>query len=163
MSTVRDSNGNILNPPAPGTQHYSADGLTIDWFKTLPGRIFLKAKAEAKIAELRIAEDKRYEKAAAELKAANEKIAAEVKALAEKAAAEVKAVEAKTVAEVKAIVKAVEKVVNETPRSGNDVPSVQLPSERVDTGLAPKPAVPQPAVPSASATGNVVKPTSSGN
>ena len=52
MSTVKDSQGNILNPVGPGCGRYkNADATEIDWFDT-HSRPVEKAKVEFQVAEV---------------------------------------------------------------------------------------------------------------
>lgn len=51
MSTVRDTQGNILNPVGPGCERYTDENsLTVDWFATHPRPV--EAKTEFQVTKI---------------------------------------------------------------------------------------------------------------
>lgn len=51
MSTVRDTQGNILNPVGPGCERYTDENsLTVDWFATRPRPV--EAKTEFQVTKI---------------------------------------------------------------------------------------------------------------
>ena len=154
MSTVRDEKGNVLNASAPqsGGRYKDTTLSEMDWFDTLPGKKFLaERRKEARVAGVESTtidpeELARRQTAMTEIAAALHKEVIERGLEPQPPYEDEKGLEKAFVARgliFNPETKLWDIPADETPRSSDDVPPVQLSSGQPVEGLAPEQTVPE--------------------